>query len=515
MEYLESVADKYKFIFDKTFDQIALVDMDLYIVEANRSATVVFGMGLSIQGKKCYEIFHRRESPCVDCPLFASYETGKVVSITFYDEKIGEHFEERTYPITDDNGLLVGFIIVTRNVTTTLEIENKSYLAKKLIALGQISSGVAHDFNNVLTGVLGRIQLLKRTVKDKNLLKQINMIEKSALDGASKVAKIQEFSRTRKSKEFKTINLKELVTDVIEMTRPKWKELADKKGMIIEPVIEMSDEIHVIGDESDLRNAFTNIIFNAVDAMPEGGIIEIRAEDFNNIVKIYIRDTGVGMSDEVKEKIFDPFFTTKGHAGTGLGMSEVYGIIRSHNGMIEIESEVGKGTTIILTLPTGKKTEREKIVKEEKVETIPLNVMAIDDEEYILEVIRDILLEFGHNVATFQNPKEAIEEFKNEQYDVVLTDLGMPVMSGFDVARKIKSINKNTTVILLTGWNIKEEDDKKVTDYADYVLRKPFSIDNLVSVISESSRKVVQRIREKSEKKSKNKSASTTDNHTG
>jgi len=506
MDRLRKIKDKYEFIFNKIHDVIVLCNADFGIVESNRPAEVVFGYGMPVNGKKCYKVFRRRGSPCVDCPLQATYDTGKVVPIHFYDDKLEEYFEERTYPITEEDRTLVGYIIVFRNITTNIEIGNKSALTKKLIALGQISSGVAHDFNNVLTGVLGRIQLLKRTVTDQEVLRHLDMIEKSALDGASKVARIQEFARMPKSRDFQSVNLKNLVTDVIEMTRPKWKEQSDHKGIVIEPIVEIKEDIYVLGDSSDLRNAFTNIIFNAVDAMPEGGIIEIWAEVMNNITRVYFRDTGIGMSDEVKEKIFDPFFTTKGVKGTGLGMSEVYGIIRSHNGKIEVQSKVGRGTTIIISLPSARRIDREIVAKKEEIKFFPLNIMAIDDEEYILEVIRDILIDMGHQVATFSNVKEALEVFRSKSYDIVLTDLGMPEISGFEVAKTVKSIDRETPVILLTGWNIEERDDRKVASYVDYVLRKPFSMDNLCSIINESAKKVMRRIREKGEKKANNNS---------
>jgi len=226
----------------------------------------------------------------------------------------------------------------------------------------------------------------------------------------------------------------------------------------------------------------------------------------NNITRVYFRDTGIGMSDEVKEKIFDPFFTTKGVKGTGLGMSEVYGIIRSHNGKIEVQSKVGRGTTIIISLPSARRIDREIVAKKEEIKFFPLNIMAIDDEEYILEVIRDILIDMGHQVATFSNVKEALEVFRSKSYDIVLTDLGMPEISGFEVAKTVKSIDRETPVILLTGWNIEERDDRKVASYVDYVLRKPFSMDNLCSIINESAKKVMRRIREKGEKKANNNS---------
>jgi len=477
--------DKYRFIFDKISDLVILCGADYTILESNRSADVIFGQGESLVGKKCHSVLHQKGMPCIDCPLHDTLKSGLIIPLVKYDERFGEYFEERTHPILDEDDHLQSFIITSKNVTKSRELEEKSAQAKKLLALGQISSGVAHDFNNVLTVVLGRIQLLKRQITDEYILNSLKMIEKSALDGASKVRKIQEFSRPSEGALTETIDLKKIIEEVVEITRPKWETASKLKGTLIEPILELEDKIFVLGDSSDIRNAFTNIIFNAVDAMPEGGVLYIKTETDNQNVSIKFKDTGIGMTPETVEKVFDPFFSTKGVMGTGLGMSEVYGIIKRHNGRIGIQSEVGKGTMILLHLP---KVAAAKIGAPviEIGKTAPARILVIDDEEHILEIFKDLLSELGHEVDTNSSSVAALDLFRKKRHDIVITDLGMPVMTGIEISKKIKEIRRETQIIMVSGWAL-SLDEKSVSKCIDFVINKPFSIEKIIYTISEAA----------------------------
>ncbi|MCK9244309.1 MAG: response regulator [Candidatus Marinimicrobia bacterium] len=480
--------NKYQFIFDKITDSILLCESDYSISESNRAAEVVLGQGDKLTGQKCYEVIRSLDHPCLDCPLSDSLKSGTIIPLVKFDDRFGEFFEERTYPVINAEGQIESFIITWKNVTKSREIEEKSAQLKKLSALGQISSGVAHDFNNVLTVVLGRIQLLKKQTLDPLILNSLDMIEKSALDGASKVRKIQEFSRPKEGRLDEVIDLNKLLQEVLEITRPKWDIAAKVKGILIEPILDLEKNVYIYGDSSDLRNAFTNIIFNSVDAMPEGGILSIKTGCRINQVAIEFKDTGTGMTEEVREKIFDPFFSTKGVLGTGLGMSEVWGIIKRHSGQITINSKVGKGTTIrlLLTLAT-KPTAKPPDSKSNQI--VPCNIMVVDDEEYILEIMKELLAELGHCVTTFSSALTALDNFKKNQYDIVLTDLGMPDMNGLEMATKIKDINPKTLVIMMSGWGL-NLDENNTRNIVDYIINKPFSVEKIIYIISESTAKI-------------------------
>lgn len=463
---------------------------DYTITVSNEPADIVLGKSESLVGEKCYRVLRQSDSPCIDCPLQDTINSGTIIPLVKYDERFNEYFEERCFPILSDDGNIESFILYAKNITKSREIEEKSSQMKKLSALGQISSGVAHDFNNVLTVVLGRVQLMKKLTSDPHLLKSLDMIEKSALDGASKVRKIQEFSRPNAKTLNESVNLKEIIEEVIEITRPKWDVASKIKGILIEPIIDLSDNLFVLGDSSDLRNAFTNIIFNAIDAMTNGGILSIKTRQINNYIIAEFKDTGMGMTEETIERIFDPFFTTKGVLGNGLGMSEVYGIVKRHNAKITVQSEVGAGTTIKIQFPAFKK--RKEVVADTGLDlTGTFSIYIVDDEEYILETLKDFLVDMGHHVETNTDPNGAIEDISKKAFDVVITDLGMPGISGLELAEKIKAIQPLTQIVLISGWalNLKPDDIK---NRVDFVINKPFSFEKINYTLSEIEKKLRQ-----------------------
>ena len=489
------VEEHLKTIFDNITEFIALCDSDFNIIYSNRPADIVLGQGRSIIGTKCYSSFRGKSEKCADCPLEPSLEGGTVIPLESFDERFDEYFEERAYPITTESGKLDGFVLISKNLTKSREIEEKYAQAKKLAALGQISSGVAHDFNNVLTGVLGRVQLIKKQTEDPRVLKNLKMIETAAHDGSATVKRMQDFARLRTDEKFIPIDVKEIIDEVLALTKPKWKNNAEIRGVIIEPVIEIEKEIYVLGDPSDLKSAFTNLIFNAVDAMPEGGVLSIKAQNYDEKIVITFEDTGIGMTEDTLERIYDPFFTTKGVKGTGLGMSEVYGVIKRHRGAIEATSKIGKGTNISISLPSGEralKTDKKEIDEDKYLSKI----LIIDDEEYILDMLEELLEEQGHRVTTSSSTSNGLELFQKSNFDVVITDLGMPEMSGWEVAERIKKFNSAVSVVLLTGWALNLEAEKIKENGVDFTLQKPFNEENLYQLIRDAKKLKDQRTSE-------------------
>ena len=247
--------------------------------------------------------------------------------------------------------------------------------SEKLKALGNLASGMSHDFNNILAAILGRTELLLRHMGEvaipegtkQNLFKSLRVIEQLAGDGAETVKRIQKFARTHKAtseKDFKKLNINTIVKEVVEITRPEWEDEAEHKGIRIEIQTELGELSDPIGNHSEIREVLTNMIHNSIDALLDGGKIEITTKMRYDKVEIKVIDNGLGMIEEIKNKVFDPFFTTKKGKGNGLGLSTAYGIISRHNGEITVESEPGEGTTFTITLPTAgeKETETEKPV---------------------------------------------------------------------------------------------------------------------------------------------------------
>jgi signal transduction histidine kinase len=238
--------------------------------------------------------------------------------------------------------------------------------SEKLRALGNLASGVAHDFNNILAAILGRTQLLLRKVQDPDLLRWLKVIEQLTNSGAETVERMQKFARTyrtRSEKDFQKLNINEIVQEVVGITRPKWKDEAELKGIKIEIETDLGKLSPPIGNASEIREVLTNMVFNSIDALPEGGKIAIKTRMRGEDIEISVSDNGLGMIEEVKKKVFEPFFTTKRDKSNGLGLSVAYGIITRHNGEITVESQPGEGTTFTIKLPT----KQEKL---EKVEAL-------------------------------------------------------------------------------------------------------------------------------------------------
>ncbi len=363
--------------------------------------------------------------------------------------------------------------------------------AEKLRAMGEMASGVAHDFNNVLAVVLGNIQLLLHQLdrlRPEEIREGLKVIERSSKDGAETIRRIQEFTGVRRDKEFTSFALNEIVAEVVNITQPRWKDQAQKKGIQVKLTTQLGDIPSIMGNPSEVREVLTNIIFNAVDAMPKGGELTIttqpQAEDW---VEVRIADTGIGMTEEVKKRVFDPFFTTKGVTNSGLGMSVSYGIIRRHGGEILIESESGKGTTFIIHLPTGY-GEEEPFSKEIPAlkESRCARILVIDDEDSVRDILSRMLRTKGHQVVVAPDGEEGIERFRSEPFDLVLTDLGMPKLSGWDVGKTIKGLNPKIPIVMITGWGMELDRERLSESGIDLIISKPFNFDQVIQLVTEA-----------------------------
>jgi len=366
--------------------------------------------------------------------------------------------------LKDTQGNITGAVASIRDITERNKMEAKLAQSEKLKSLGELSGGVAHDFNNVLAAILGRVQLLKMQFKPPfgkqekrksmlDLIKSLDIIERASLDGAETVRRIQEFSRKRADdKEFTKIDINELIDNALEFTRMKWKNDAESKGIKITIQKELSPLPPTSGSASELREVFTNLINNAIDAMPKGGRIKIKTFKENGHISITIEDTGVGISEVIRNRIFDPFFTTKGVQSTGLGMSVSYGIINRHGGTILVDSTEGKGTTFSITLPisdnirVGK--EKTKPIPEEKRKS---TVLVIEDEEEVRNLLADILIENGHQIETASDGKKGIDIFKKKEFDLVFLIWVCPGHLAGRWQKQLKASMKGYQLRLLQG----------------------------------------------------------------
>jgi signal transduction histidine kinase len=360
---------------------------------------------------------------------------------------------------------------------------------ERLSAIGQMASGIAHDFNNTLTPILGFTELLLESdmlLDDKVEARRcLEMLRTSTKDAASVVSRLREFYRPADTdEEFPVVDLAKIVQQAVSLTEPKWRSQTQARGVTVEVTVELKASPFVAGEESALREVLTNLIFNAVDAMPEGGRISLETSMQAGDAVIRVCDTGMGMSDVVRQRCLEPFFSTKGELGTGLGLSMVYGIVERHRGKLAIESLPGQGTTFIIRLPLAdNSTASAPVVRDQERATSSLNILIVDDEPGILEVVSAYLRCDGHMVTTAAGGREALEKFQRNHFDLVVLDRVMPEMNGDQVARAIKQLNKDIPVIMLTGFGALIEVTGSQPQAVDVVLSKPVTMDALRTTI--------------------------------
>jgi signal transduction histidine kinase/CheY-like chemotaxis protein len=367
---------------------------------------------------------------------------------------------------------------------------------EKLSAVGSLASGVAHDFNNCLAVIRGRAELLLKHAPDPKMRRGLELIVQSAHDGAKTVKRIQDFARQRQDRDFEPVSVDRLLSDVSEITRPRWKDKAEAAGAHIDFVVSNRSGAHVSGDASELRDVLVNMIFNAVDAMPEGGRLTLAAERRDEKVVVTVADTGCGMSPEVRSRVFDPFFTTKGVEGMGLGLSVSYGVIRRHGGTIRVESEAGRGSTFRVVLPlvgcagrspgAGAQAGAHEASDRKCVMT---KILVVDDEAPVRELLCDILEDEGVEVTTAANGAEALARFEPGRFDAVLTDLGMPGMNGWELLRRVSERDRQVALAVITGWGELVSTHEEKAARVEWVLTKPFAMSQICEIAQEITRR--------------------------
>jgi signal transduction histidine kinase len=321
-------------------------------------------------------------------------------------------------------GRTTGVLGIARDITEQKEERERAARADKLRALGQLASGVAHDFNNSLAAILGRAQLLRRQTQDEGLLRNVEIIQTAAEDAAATVRRIQTFARKSPAKEFEMLDVSSLLNDAVEITRTRWENEARLRGLDYQVILEAVSGQHTFGSASELREVFVNLIVNAVDAMPSGGRLLIGCMREGERLQLRFADTGTGMPEDVRQKIFDPFFTTKGAQGTGLGLSVSYSIIERHEGTISVASEPGGGTVFTIDLPAATMASESSELPPEDVEMPALSIVVIDDEPSVRETLAEMLEMMGHRVLLAESGSNALQLLAANNCDLVFTDLG-------------------------------------------------------------------------------------------
>jgi len=385
------------------------------------------------------------------------------------------------------------------------QTQNAVMQQERLLALGQMASGIAHDINNAISPVMLYTESLleRETGLSPQARGYLETIQRAVDDVAQTVARMREFYRQREPQmTLVPVNLNNLVKQVVDLTRARWSDMAQQRGIAIEMRAELAEgPPDIMGAENEIREALTNLIFNAVDAMPNGGPLTVRTRVIGEqapesqqpqvakSVEVEIIDSGVGMDEETRSRCLEPFFTTKGERGTGLGLAMVYGTIQRHSADIEIESTVGVGTTMRLRFAVPTKPVVGAITSTAPSAVSPQRILIVDDDPLILKSLREVLEAEGHNITATDGGQAGIDTFlasrsQDSSFSIVITDLGMPHVDGRKVAAAIKSAEPSTIVLMLTGWGQRMVTEGDIPAHVDQVLSKPPKLRELREALS-------------------------------
>jgi len=389
---------------------------------------------------------------------------------------------------TLEDNIISGMMI---NITSRKRMEKILIQSEKLRAMGVMAAGIAHDFNNVLAIINGYTQLLEGSCEgNEELLNGFRAINKAVEDGSETVRRLSEFTRMEKSTaKHVSVNMVEVVEQSINFSKPKWKDVAQASGATYEIDTEGLTSVRdVLGNPAELREIVINLINNAIDAMSGGGRITFRTWEKGHSIFMSMADNGCGMSKEVQSKIFDPFYTTKGVEGSGLGMSVSYGIVGKHGGSIDVISQVGKGTVFTIELPIATETIFPETPVEPviDIEAAKYHILVVDDVKEISDLLYVFLTRQGYNVDSVQSGDEAIKKLEKECYDLVICDLGMPQVSGWDVIKVADSLENKPKIGLITGWADMLDSLNKDDMGVDFIVSKPIKYKHLSTIIKET-----------------------------
>ena len=365
--------------------------------------------------------------------------------------------------------------------------EQNAIQSEKLRALGQMATGIAHDLNQSLALVAGYSELARRDMEKRppdldGLREALAVVAQAAHDGGETLRRLLAFSRNRVEGVAERVDMAALLREVARLTAPGWRDAPEAEGRHISLHVEASGDTTIQGWPSGLREAMTNLVFNAVDALPEGGTIRLSARREGDEVVVECADSGIGMTPEVQARVFEPFFTTKGEKGTGLGLAMVFAIVKQHDGEVSVSSVERRGTTFQIRLPAAAEPGHRQSGRDREngVDATPrqaLRILAVDDQPALAQMIQHMLEPEGHAVVTCSSGEEALGLLQDEPFDVVVSDVGMGSgMNGFELAERIKASWPGVRLVLATGWGSLIETDDAVKRGVDAVVSKPYRL---------------------------------------
>ena len=398
---------------------------------------------------------------------------------------LGEHVALATHEAEIRTRLQLAYDDLRRTQQSVLQHE-------RLRAIGQMASGIAHDINNAISpiAVYTKAMLEKEPNLSPRMREYLDLVGRVVKDISATVGRLRDFYRRDQTDvELKPLNLNDLIPQVVDLTRARWSDMPQQQGVVVTVETELEPDLPtVMGDETELREALTNLVFNAVDAMPQGGVLRLSTRSVarqsgNQRVQLEVGDTGVGMDEAARKRCLEPFFTTKGERGTGLGLSMVFGAARRHSAILDIDSSPGGGTRVRIEFsPT--QADAPKTIDRAPKTNHPLRLLLVDDDPAVLSSTQSVLEMDGHDVAVAEGGQAAADILATahkagKPFDVVVTDLCMPHLDGQFVARTVKELFPATPVVLLTGWGRRLPGGEEQAKHVDFILSKPLDIDEL------------------------------------
>ena len=373
-----------------------------------------------------------------------------------------------------NNTTIEATICIFRDITERKQIEQERIRTQRLRAIGELSAGISHNLNNILTGVLGPAQILRRTIDNPTHQDELDFIIESAQHATAIVRNLHR-GVAKVIEKIEHVDVNQTIENAIKVARPRWKDQSESQGIAIQVQTHLTKDLPFIsGNNAGLHDILLNLIFNAVDAMPKGGTITISTQQINDKVQIVVTDTGIGMTEDICHRIFEPFFTTKMDVGTGLGLATVYSTLESWNGHIAVESAPKKGTTFTIDLPIVTTATEDASLQKPSTSTRSGNFLIIDDDTRICYVLKRLLSE-KHKVDIARS-SDILDTFAPSRFDVIFIDLGLPGMPGDKLGQLIRQKDASVVLILMTGWQLSPNDSRRLG--FDFYLQKPFADPN-------------------------------------
>ncbi len=484
----EKVSALLRNLADSAYDAVYATDHDGRFLWANKRAADLFGFDSQrLEGEFFLQSIHEDDLERVR----ASFERAARGDADRYEARY----------ITGDGGLrhvlvtnspvyagrkVVAVLGNVRDLTEErLEVE-QVMRNDKLRALGQLASGVAHNFNNSLTAVLGYTQLVLSRVTDTKITHHLKTVETAALDAAKMVQRIQNFARQQQDEPSGPSDLNQIIRDALDLTRSRWRDDARATSIVYDIVFNPADELVAMCDQSAMREVFVNIIINAMDAMMVGGRLTITtiAEGDKAIIKF--TDTGCGMTEQIRQRIFEPFYTTKGAKGYGMGLAVTYGIVGRHGGSVQVASQANHGSTFTIKLPLARTQQCEQDEMLPDISPREASILVVDDEASICALLSDILRARGHKVLVAEDGLAGLRAIESSRFDMVITDLSMPGVDGWTVASEARRRWPGTKLVIVTGYGgfAELEVPGGDTSSIDALISKPFNIAQIDATIS-------------------------------